>query len=402
MPHVLDGIRVLDLTRVLAGPSCTRALAEMGAEVVKIEPAPDGDITRRISKLRGERSLYYIQQNRGKKSVCVDLHDPRGLAIVEELVAHADVVVENYRPGTIAKMGLGWERLRELKPDVILCSISAFGQSGPLAGHPGYDYIAQSYSGVTSMVGEPDDAPYMLLAAVGDVNTGMQGALAILAALRHRDRTGEGQWVDVSLLDVYYQCHEVSVHSHTGSDGKVKPTRSGRHMNYVCPAGIFRAADGYVMLLGFLQHWKDLCAAMERPELVSAPGWENDVARLQRRDEVVKTIEDWLAKFSSVDAAIDRLQRFGVPVAPILSIEESVKHAHLVERGTVQKVKDRLAGEFSIPRFPLRFSAFPEPLPLEAATLGEHNYEVLCGLLGRARSEVQQLTEAGVLLQKDV
>lgn len=403
MPHVLDGVRVLDLTRVLAGPSCTRSLAEMGAEVVKIEPAPSGDMVRRISKYRGgERSLYYIQQNRGKKSVCVDLRDPRGLELVASLVEKVDVVVENYRPGTMAEMGLGYEELRRRKRDVILCSISAFGQTGPLATQPGYDYIAQAYSGVTSMIGDPDDGPMMTLAALGDVNTGVQAALAVVGALRHRDRTGEGQWVEVSLLDVYYHCHEVSVHSHTGSDGKIKPTRSGRHMNYVCPAGIFRVTGGFVMIMGFLHHWKDLCAAMERPDLVSKPGWENDLVRLERRDEVVATIEGWLAGFPDVAAAVAHMQRFGVPVAPILSIEETVKHPHLVERGTVRTVNDRYAGEFKVPGFPLRFSAFPQPLPLEAATLGEHNVEVVCGLLGRSREEVDRLTEAGVLLQKEV
>jgi CoA:oxalate CoA-transferase len=159
MEHVLSGIRVLDLSRALAGPSCTRMLAEMGAEVLKVEPAPAGDFVRGMSKLRNERSLYYIQQNLGKKSLCLNLRDPRGLAIVASLVLKVDVVVENFKPGTMSQMGLGYEQLRALRSDIILCSISALGQSGPLAELPGYDFIAQAYSGVTSMIGEADGTP---------------------------------------------------------------------------------------------------------------------------------------------------------------------------------------------------------------------------------------------------
>ena len=176
MDHVLSDLRVLDLTRALAGPSCTRMLAEMGAEVIKVEPAPSGELARRLSNYRNNRSLYYVQQNLGKKSLCVNLRDPRSLALITELVPKVDVVVENFKPGVIAEMGLGYERLQEMKSDIILCSISALGQSGPLATKPGYDYIAQAYSGVTSMIGEANDAPYIPLVGMGDVSTGAHAA----------------------------------------------------------------------------------------------------------------------------------------------------------------------------------------------------------------------------------
>jgi crotonobetainyl-CoA:carnitine CoA-transferase CaiB-like acyl-CoA transferase len=174
-------------------------LAEMGAEVIKVEPAPKGDMSRAAS-VYNKRSLFFVQHNRGKKSLCVNLRDPRGMALVVELVRHVDVVVENFKPGIMAEMGLSYERLRELKPDIILCSISALGQTGPLARKPGYDYIAQAYAGVTSMIGDEDEPPYIPLVGLGDVNTGVHGALAVLAALRHRDRTGRGQHLDVALL----------------------------------------------------------------------------------------------------------------------------------------------------------------------------------------------------------
>ncbi|HTT76738.1 MAG TPA: CoA transferase [Candidatus Binataceae bacterium] len=399
MEHVLSGIRVLDLTRALAGPSCTRMLAEMGAEVIKIESAPSGDMVRGLSKLRNERSLYYIQQNRGKKSVCVNLRDPRGMALVTALVPKVDVVVENFKPGTLAEMGLGYERLRAMRSDIILCSISALGQSGPLSHLPGYDFIAQAYSGVTSMIGEAGGTPYIPLVAVGDVNTGVHGALAILAALRYRDRTGKGQCLDVGLLDVYYHCHEVSVHQFSGSNGQLKPTRQGPHLNYIAPAGVFKANGGWVVIMAFLHHWKDLCAAMGRPELVTDPNFATDPARLARRAELIKLIEDWLATFPDRDSAVAQMHKHGVPAAPVLSIEETVSHPHLRARGTVRTIEDPIAGKFEIPGMPLKFSEFPQDLPLEAATLGQHNGEVLRDLLGRSAKEIEELRKAGVLFE---
>jgi crotonobetainyl-CoA:carnitine CoA-transferase CaiB-like acyl-CoA transferase len=399
MEHVLTGLRVLDLTRALAGPSCTRMLAEMGAEVIKVEPAPGGDFVRAISKLRNDRSLYYVQQNLGKKSVCVNLRDPRGLALVAALVPKVDVVVENFKPGTLDEMGLGYDRLRKLRADIIVCSISALGQQGPLAQLPGYDFIAQAYSGVTSMIGEPGGTPYIPLAAVGDVNAGVHGALAILAALRHRDRTGRGQHLDVALLDVYFHCHEVSVHQHSGSYGKIKPTRQGPHLAYVAPAGVFKASGGWIVIMAFLHHWKDLCAAMGRPDLVGDARFGTDAARLANRAEMIELIEKWLATFPDRDSAVAHMQNRKVPAAPVLSIEEAVSHPHLRARGTVRTIEDRIAGRFDIPGMPLKFSEFPKDLPLQAATLGQHNREILRDLLGRSDEEIEELREAKVLAE---
>ncbi|HVN91485.1 MAG TPA: CaiB/BaiF CoA-transferase family protein [Candidatus Binataceae bacterium] len=399
MEHALTGLKVLDFSRALAGPSCTRMLVEMGADVIKVEAAPSGDMTRGMSKLRNDRSLYYIQQNRGKKSLCVDLRDPRGMALVTSLIPKVDVVVENFKPGTMQEMGLGYDRLREMKQDIILCSISALGQSGPLAKLPGYDFIAQAYSGATSMIGEAGGTPYIPLVAVGDVNTGVHGALAILAALRYRDHTGKGQHLDVGLLDVYYHCHEVSVHQYSGSNGQLKPSRQGPHLNYVAPAGVFKANGGWIVIMSFLHHWKDLCKAMNRPDLVTDQKMGTDAGRLANRAEMIKLIEDWLATFPDRDSAVEHMQKNAVPCAPVLSIEETVSHPHLRARGTVRTVEDPIAGKFEIPGFPLRFSAIPEPLPLETPTLGQHNDEILRDWLGRSNKEIAELREKGVLVE---
>jgi crotonobetainyl-CoA:carnitine CoA-transferase CaiB-like acyl-CoA transferase len=402
MDHVLSDLRVLDLTRALAGPSCTRMLAEMGAEVIKVEPAPSGELARRLSNYRNNRSLYYIQQNLGKKSLCVNLRDPRSLALITELVPKVDVVVENFKPGVIAEMGLGYERLQEMKSDIILCSISALGQSGPLATKPGYDYIAQAYSGVTSMIGEANDAPYIPLVGMGDVSTGVHAALAIVSALRYRDRTGEGQHLDIALLDVYYHYHEVNVHTYSGSGGTIQPTRAGRHMTYVCPGGVFRGKGGYLVIMAFLHHWKDLCRAIDRPELADDPLYSTDAARLQRREEIVKMIEDWLQTFPDVPSAVSHLESFQIPVAPVLSIAETVHHPHHRARGTVRTIHDRLHGDFEMPGMPLKFSRFPQDLPLQAATLGQHNEEILTTYLGRSAQDVQRLRAEGVLVEKEI
>jgi len=400
MEHALTGLRVLDFTRALAGPTCTRMLAEMGAEVIKVEPAPKGDMSRAAS-VYNKRSLFFVQHNRGKKSLCVNLRDPRGMALIAQLVRHVDVVVENFKPGVMADMGLSYERLRELKPDIILCSISALGQTGPLAHKPGYDYIAQAYSGVTSMIGDEDEPPYIPLVGLGDVNTGVHGALAVLAALRHRDRTGRGQHLDVALLDVYYHFHEINVHQVRASGGKVKPTRVGRHMTYLCPGGVFRATGGHIVIMSFFHHWPDLCRAMERPDLIEDPLYSTDPARLERREEVVKIIEDWLQTFPDVTTAVSHMEKFNVPVAPVLSVVETLDHPHLRARGTVRTIQDATyGGDVDVPGFPLKFSEFPEELLLTAPLLGQHNHEVLTTYLKRTPAEVQQLRTDGVLMEK--
>ena len=398
--HLLTGIRILDLTRALAGPSCTRMFAELGAEVIKIEAAPRGDMVRGISQLRGPRSLYLIQQSLNKKSLCLDLRSVEGMALVRELVPHCDAVVENFKPGVMADMGLGYEDLRKLKDDIILCSISALGQTGPLARKPGYDYIAQAYAGITSMIGEPDQPPHIPLAGIGDVSSGVHGAFAIAAAILHRQRTGQGQHLDIAILDAYYHCHEVNVHQCSGSDGTIQPTRAGRHLAYLCPAGVYQGNGGSIVLMAFMHHWPDLCTAMGREELATDPEWATDAVRLKKREQVVALVENWLATFPDVDSALATIEAHGVPCAPVLSIAETLTHPHLVARGTVRTVRDPIAGEFQIPGMPIKTSGYPANCDWRAPTLGEHNRELLEHLLGRNRDQIDALYAAGILMEE--
>lgn len=400
--HILTGLKVLDFTRAVAGPTCTRMLAEMGADVIKIEAAPNGDLVRGISTFQNDRSLYYIQQNLNKKSLCLNMRDPRSIELIKELVPEVDVVVQNFKPGVMADMGLDYESLKTLREDIILCSISALGQTGPLALKPGYDYIAQAYAGITAMIGEPGEAPYIPLAALGDVSTGVHGALAITSALLYHARTGKGQHLDIGLLDVYYHCHEVNVHQYSGSGGAINPTRSGRHMSYIAPAGIFQATGGFVLIMAFMHHWKDLCAAMERADLIDHAIYGDDALRLEHRDEVIKIIETWLCTHPDIESAMAKLEANNVPCAPILSVAETVNHPHLIQRGTVRTINDKLGGEFQIPGNPLRFSEFPEPPDYEAATLGQHNREILAEWLSKSDADIATLYDDGVLIEKNV
>jgi crotonobetainyl-CoA:carnitine CoA-transferase CaiB-like acyl-CoA transferase len=397
--HVLDGHTVIDFTQIVAGPTCTLMLAEMGAEVIKIEMAPGGDPSRAGPFQKNGRSGYFVQHNRGKRDICVDLKDPEGLAIAKELVKRADVVVENFAPGVIGRLGLGYDVVRELNPACVMCSISAFGQTGPLANEPGFDYLGASYAGVVSMCGEPGSSPYIPMIAFGDVGTGVHAMGAICAALLGRVRTGPGQHLDISLLDTYFHYHECGVETLSLSRGAIQPTRSGMHSWYAVPAGIFKARDRYIFIISPLDHhFALLCKAMGQPELNSDPRFKSNADRLANLKEMIATIEHWMQSLSpSDDATLAALKEYRVPHAPILSVAEAVNHPHLRERGTVRTVHDQILGDFEVPGFALRFSDYPERLDLEAPTLGQHNEDVLTGFLGYAPERVKELEAKRIL-----
>jgi crotonobetainyl-CoA:carnitine CoA-transferase CaiB-like acyl-CoA transferase len=261
--RMLEGYRVLDFTQVLAGPTTTRYLAEMGAEVVKVEFAPTGDISRGVPYLSDGRSAYYVQQNRGKRSLCLDLKNPAAVEIIRELISKFDVLVENYAPGVIRRLGFGYEAVKALNPKIIMCSISTFGQSGPLANRPGYDFIGCAYSGVLSMIGERDGAPSLPQVGVGDITTGVHALTGIIAALLHRERTGEGQYLETSLLDCYFSYNDMTVHTASLSGGAFSPRRNGAHHFAVAPLGVFKGKRNPILIMASTEHqFGYLCRAM--------------------------------------------------------------------------------------------------------------------------------------------
>jgi len=395
---LLAGYKVLDFTQIVAGPTTTKLMAEMGAEVIKVEQAPKGDPARLNPVLRKGRSAYFLQHNLGKQSLCINLKTETGRDLVRALVPHMDVVVENYSPGVMTRLGLDYEALKQIHPRLVMCSISALGQNGPLAHVPGFDYIAQAYSGVTEVMGEANHAPVMPMVAMGDVSTGVHALAAVTCALLHRERTGEGQYIDVSLLDSYIHVHDFSLQVYSASKGKFVPTRGGAHHTGLVPCGIFRAAQGYITIVAALDHqWRGLTRAMGQPELADDPRFCSIRERLRHKEILIEIIERWLQALPDRDAALAALDRERVPAAPVLTIPEVVRHPHLLERGTVRQVTDPVFGDFVLPGFPFRFSGMPAPSVLTAPNLGEHNQTVLQRYLGYDTERVAQLTAVGVL-----
>ena len=398
---ILDGYRIIDFTQYLAGPSATRLMAEMGAEIIKVEMAPYGDPSRAFPYRKNKRSAYFVQQNRGKKSLCIDLKNEKSKALILDLIKECDVLIENYAPGVIKRLGFDWEVVRKINPKLVMCSISAFGQTGPLSHLPGFDYIAQAYAGVTDVIGEPDQPPSLPMLAIGDVTTGVHAAGALAYALLDAHRTGLGQHLDISLLDCYFHQHEISVQAFSASKGEVVPRRSGSHHYAVSPLGVFEGPEGYIMILALQHQWPALCRAMGREDIIEHEHFSSNELRVANQKELISIIEQWLHTFPTDEAAISALQEVRVPVAPILTVPQAIEHPHHRQRGTVRKVSDRMLGEFDIPGVPLRFSEHPDYLPLQAPFLGEQNAEILTDCLGYKADQIDTLVSAGVLVSAD-
>ena len=397
LKHVLDGYKVLDFTQVLAGPTVTRLMAEMGSEIIKVELAPNGDFSRTLPYLKEGCSAYFIQQNRGKKSLCLDAKSEKGRQILRAMVEKVDVLVENFAPGTIGRLGLSYEEVKAINPQIVMCSVSAFGQTGPLANQPGYDYIAQAYAGITHMIGDPLGAPSFPMVGLGDVGTGVHAMGAIACALLYRERTDKGQYIDISLLDSYFHCLEMNVQIYSCSKVTIIPIRSGSQHYAICPIGLFKGKDAYLFVIALEHQWGPLCRVMGRPELAGDPRFSSNANRVALIDQVTAVIEEWLASTESDEEAIRVLQEARLPVAPVLTIEQAVNHPHLRERRTVRTIVDREFGELEIPGMPLKFSEFPEELTLETPSLGQHNEHVLMENLSYTSAQVRALEDEAVL-----
>jgi len=408
MPRMLEGYRVLDFTQFVAGPTCTRLLAEMGAEVVKLELAPDGDRVRAggLKPLQPEHkdssvSTYYLQHDHSKLSFAIDLKKPGARELVSSMIPKFDVLVENFAPGVIKRLGFSYEEVKQINPRIIMCSISMAGQTGPLSDKAGYDYIGQAYAGITDGIGEADRAPAVTTMAIGDISAGVASAMAIGFALLHRERTGEGQYLDASLVDTYFHMHEDSVPRVALRGDKYKPTRNGSQHPGGGPTGIYHYGGGqYVYLCVPTGHqWVQLTRAMGMPELATDPRFKNARGRRDNNAELQKIIEDWLASFATRDNAIAALDKERVPSAPVLTVNEALKHPHLNERKTVRWVNDPLLGRVAIPAVPVKFSAWPDRLEVRTARLGEDNERVLHEYLNMPDEKIRRLYEGGVLVR---
>src|SRR6266849_254258 len=302
---MLTGYRVLDITQFVAGPTCTRIMAECGAEVIKVELAPFGDRGRASGdKSRDHRfsnssqSTYYFQHNHSRKSLAVDLKQARGRELIKSLVAKVDVVVESFAPGVMKRMGLGYDDLKAINPRLIMCSISLAGQSGPLSQKPGFDYMGAAYSGITSTIGEADRSPAQLATAIGDSATGVTAAMAIGGALLHRERTGEGQYIECSLLDTYFQMHEVNVPRSSLRGASFAPRRMGSLHPDGGPTGVFRCkGEDFIAIMVMPYQWPQMIKAMSMPALANDPRFSTPRARRDNNEALNHIIEQWLSQF---------------------------------------------------------------------------------------------------------
>lgn len=397
--RMLDGVRVLDFTQYLAGPAATRLLADFGAEVIKIERTPDGDLGRKIHIVAPGISGFFLAACAGKKSVAVEFASEAGRALVRDLVRTVDVVIENYSPGVMAKYGFDYDSLKAVNPELVMCSISGFGQEGPSARKPSFDIIAQAQSGMMAMTGDPDGPPQYVGNYIGDPNAGVHAALAICAALFQRTQDGEGQYIDVSQLESLIYLDYVNFPVSMMGDGSVTPRRFGGDFYSVCPYGVYRSKEGFLVFAVLEHQWAPLVRAMGKPELEADERYATQEARCARRPEVRACIEDWLQTFSDDAEPLRILAEARVPCAPILDIADVPQHEQVKARELFQDMPHPVLGTTPVARSPFRFSTMDNRIPYRAPFLGEHNEVVLREALGFADDRIAQLYADGVIVQ---
>jgi crotonobetainyl-CoA:carnitine CoA-transferase CaiB-like acyl-CoA transferase len=403
MMRPVGDIRVLDLSRALAGPFCTMMLGDLGADVIKVELPGVGDESRGwgppfvgkpYASYPGE-STYYLSINRSKRSLTVNLKHPEGKRIIEQLAVASDVLVENFRTGTMEKLGLGYEHLRELNPRLVYCSITGYGRTGPYAERPGYDFVLQAEGGIMGVTGPVEGPPYRVGVSLIDLTTGIFAATAILAALRARDFSGQGQLVDVSLLDT-----SVALLANVAANyliGGIEPRRMGNAHFNIAPYEVFRARDRWFVLgAANARQWQMLCEVVGRPQLKDDPRFATNQDRVANREELAQVLNE---AFAERDARewLESLQQAGIPSGPINTIRDVFDHPQAEERQLRIEVEHATAGRLGFPGFPFKLSLTPAEAHRPPPLLGEHTEEVLCELLGFSAGQVAGLRERGVI-----
>ena len=395
-PGPLDGVRVLDLTRVVAGPYCSMFLGDLGAEVVKVEQPGSGDDTRGWGPpFAGGESAYYLCINRNKKSLTLDLKSKRAVELLRELVKSADVIIENFRPGTMERLGLGEKELRALNPRLIFASLTGFGADGPMSDWPGYDLIVQAWGGLMSITGTPDGEPVKVGVAIIDLVAGLMLGNAITAALFAREKIGLGQRIDTSLLEA-----EIASLINVGSNylvGGTVPARWGNAHPNIVPYQNFKTADGY-LVIGVASEviWKRFCQAIGRPELTDDRRFADNSRRVENRAELISLLSELFVKRNN-QAWFDRLTAAEVPCAPVQSIDQVFQAPQVLHRDMLMEVEHPTAGKVRMAGMPVKFSLTPASVRLPPPLLGQHNTEILKSWLGMNAEAIEELKREKII-----
>lgn len=395
MSGPLVGIKVLDLTRVLAGPFTTMILGDLGADVIKIEQPEIGDEARHFGPFKNGFSLYFMSINRGKKSVTLNLKSDQGKSLFRQLVQQSDILVENFRPGTMKKHGLDYETLSTEHPSLIYAACSGFGQTGPFSQKGAYDMIIQGMGGIISITGEPDGPPVRVGTSISDITAALFTTIGILSALHHRSLTGKGQFVDVSMLDSLVAVLENAIVRYFTTDEIPHPLGS-RHP-VITPFEAFESADGYVIIaIGNDGLWTKFCEHTDRKNLISDPRFCTNAKRTEYHSELFPILSE-IMRQKTTDAWIKDLEEIGVPCGPINSIDKVVNHAQIQAREMITEVMHNMTGTVEIPGIPIKLSDTPGSVDTPAPNLGEHTTEVLTSVLNMTENEVAQLKRDNVI-----
>lgn len=393
----LSNITVLDLTRVMAGPYCTMYLADLGANVIKIENPNGGDDTRKFPPFKNGESLYYANVNRNKKGITLNLKAPEGKEMFKKMVESADVVVENYRPGVMEKLGLGYDVLKEINPRLVYGAVSGFGSYGPLHERPGYDIIAQAMSGLMSLTGVEGGGPLRTGSAIGDLVGGLNLVIGILAALNERLITGKGQRVDISLVDGLVSFLETNTQRYQ-ADG-VQPKRMGNRYPSAAPYDSFKASDGeFVIGCGNDKLFKLLCEkVLNRPELPTDPSYDSPTHRLENQAALKVIVEEWSVQHT-IEEAVDIILGAGVPAAPIYDIKAVMENEHIAKaREMFIDCEHPVAGHLRLNGNPVKLLDSMPGLRMPAPALGQHNAEIYGAALGLSEEELAELKAKQVI-----
>lgn len=403
----LSNIRVLDLSRILAGPWCTQNLADLGAEVIKIERPGTGDDTRGWGPpwLPGQDdhhapdSSYYSAANRGKKSVTVDITTTEGQRLIRQLARSSDVFIENFKVGNLKKYGLDYESIKQENPSIIYCSITGFGQDGPYAHRPGYDFVFQGMGGMMSITGERDDlpggGPQKVGIALADIITGMYSTIAILAAVNHRNKSGKGQYIDMSLLDCIVALGSNQVTGYFAG-GKVPQRMGNAHMSLV-PYGVYATRDGHIIIaVGNDDQWQRLCAVMKRPDLATDPRFTKVTHRIINREALDQALNETLHTRDSADW-LDVMESEGVPCGPINNYQQVFENEQVIHRQLRLDLERDDGARVGCAASPLRLSETPPSYELPPPRIGQHTDQVLRTIAGLSDEQLQSLRAGKVI-----